>query len=63
MGHGDGIHIEIRADTSRSEETLNWSPMTAALLFDLDGTLVDTDAEHLVAFQRTFATRMPPPPR
>jgi HAD superfamily hydrolase (TIGR01509 family) len=29
--------------------------MTAALLFDLDGTLVDTDAEHLVAFQRVFA--------
>jgi HAD superfamily hydrolase (TIGR01509 family) len=29
--------------------------MTAALLFDLDGTLVDTDAEHLVAFQRAFA--------
>ena len=30
-------------------------PLTAALLFDLDGTLVDTDAEHLVAFQRAFA--------
>ena len=29
--------------------------MTSALLFDLDGTLVDTDAEHLVAFQRAFA--------
>ena len=28
--------------------------MTSALLFDLDGTLVDTDAEHLVAFQRAF---------
>jgi HAD superfamily hydrolase (TIGR01509 family) len=26
-----------------------------ALLFDLDGTLVDSDAEHLVAFQRVFA--------
>jgi HAD superfamily hydrolase (TIGR01509 family) len=26
-----------------------------ALLFDLDGTLVDTDGEHLVAFQRAFA--------
>jgi HAD superfamily hydrolase (TIGR01509 family) len=25
-----------------------------ALLFDLDGTLVDTDAEHLVAFQTVF---------
>jgi HAD superfamily hydrolase (TIGR01509 family) len=25
-----------------------------ALLFDLDGTLVDTDAEHLVAFQKVF---------
>ena len=29
--------------------------MTSALLFDLDGTLVDTDAEHLIAFQRAFA--------
>jgi HAD superfamily hydrolase (TIGR01509 family) len=29
--------------------------MTAALLFDLDGTLVDSDAEHLAAFQRVFA--------
>src|ERR1700733_4357298 len=29
--------------------------MTSALLFDLDGTLVDTDAEHLAAFQRVFA--------
>ena len=26
-----------------------------ALLFDLDGTLVDSDAEHLVAFQKVFA--------
>ena len=26
----------------------------AALLFDLDGTLVDSDAEHLAAFQRVF---------
>ena len=26
-----------------------------ALLFDLDGTLVDTDAEHLIAFQHVFA--------
>ena len=30
--------------------------MTAALLFDLDGTLVDSDAAHLRAFQRVFAT-------
>jgi len=29
--------------------------MKTALLFDLDGTLVDTDAEHLVAFQQVFA--------
>ena len=29
--------------------------MRTALLFDLDGTLVDSDAEHLVAFQRVFA--------
>jgi HAD superfamily hydrolase (TIGR01509 family) len=29
--------------------------MTSALLFDLDGTLVDSDAEHLAAFQRAFA--------
>ena len=28
--------------------------MRTALLFDLDGTLVDSDAEHLVAFQRVF---------
>jgi beta-phosphoglucomutase-like phosphatase (HAD superfamily) len=27
----------------------------AALLFDLDGTLVDSDARHLAAFQRVFA--------
>jgi len=26
-----------------------------ALLFDLDGTLLDSDAEHLIAFQRVFA--------
>ena len=31
------------------------SVMKTALLFDLDGTLVDSDAEHLVAFQRVFA--------
>ena len=29
----------------------------AALLFDLDGTLVDSDAKHLAAFQRVFASR------
>jgi HAD superfamily hydrolase (TIGR01509 family) len=29
--------------------------MTSALLFDLDGTLVDSDAEHLAAFQRVLA--------
>jgi HAD superfamily hydrolase (TIGR01509 family) len=29
--------------------------MKTALLFDLDGTLVDTDAEHLAAFQQVFA--------
>ena len=29
--------------------------MKTALLFDLDGTLVDSDAEHLLAFQRVFA--------
>jgi beta-phosphoglucomutase len=29
--------------------------MTTALLFDLDGTLVDTDHVHLAAFQRVFA--------
>jgi HAD superfamily hydrolase (TIGR01509 family) len=29
--------------------------MKTALLFDLDGTLVDTDALHLAAFQRVFA--------
>ena len=29
--------------------------MRTALLFDLDGTLVDSDAEHLAAFQRAFA--------
>ena len=26
----------------------------AALLFDLDGTLVDSDAKHMAAFQRVF---------
>jgi beta-phosphoglucomutase-like phosphatase (HAD superfamily) len=29
--------------------------MTAALLFDLDGTIVDSDPEHLRAFQTVFA--------
>jgi HAD superfamily hydrolase (TIGR01509 family) len=29
--------------------------MKTGLLFDLDGTLVDSDAEHLIAFQRVFA--------
>lgn len=29
--------------------------MTAALLFDLDGTLIDSDAAHMRAFQRVFA--------
>jgi HAD superfamily hydrolase (TIGR01509 family) len=29
--------------------------MRTALLFDLDGTLVNSDAEHLAAFQRVFA--------
>lgn len=29
--------------------------MTSALLFDLDGTLVDSDAQHFAAFQRVFA--------
>ncbi len=29
--------------------------MTSALLFDLDGTLVDSDAQHFAAFQRIFA--------
>jgi HAD superfamily hydrolase (TIGR01509 family) len=31
------------------------SPMKTALLFDLDGTLLDSDPEHLLAFQRVFA--------
>jgi len=31
--------------------------VTAALLFDLDGTLIDSDAAHLRAFQRVFAAR------
>ncbi len=30
--------------------------MKTALLFDLDGTLVDSDPEHLAAFQRVFGT-------
>jgi HAD superfamily hydrolase (TIGR01509 family) len=29
----------------------------SALLFDLDGTLLDSDAQHLRAFQRVFAAR------
>ena len=29
--------------------------MTQALLFDLDGTLIDSDPDHLVAFQEVFA--------
>jgi beta-phosphoglucomutase-like phosphatase (HAD superfamily) len=31
------------------------SAESAALLFDLDGTLIDSDARHLAAFQRVFA--------
>jgi len=31
--------------------------VTAALLFDLDGTLIDSDGAHLRAFQRVFAAR------
>jgi HAD superfamily hydrolase (TIGR01509 family) len=38
-------------DASRSTRDF----MKTALLFDLDGTLVDSDPEHLVAFQRIFA--------
>jgi HAD superfamily hydrolase (TIGR01509 family) len=30
-------------------------PETQALLFDLDGTLIDSDPDHLVAFQEVFA--------
>jgi HAD superfamily hydrolase (TIGR01509 family) len=29
--------------------------VTPALLFDLDGTLVDSDGDHLIAFQKVFA--------
>jgi beta-phosphoglucomutase-like phosphatase (HAD superfamily) len=29
--------------------------VTQALLFDLDGALVDSDADHLQAFQKVFA--------
>ena len=29
--------------------------MTQALLFDLDGTLIDSDPDHLIAFQEVFA--------
>jgi len=34
---------------------VNAPPVKTALLFDLDGTLVDTDAEHLAAFQRVLS--------
>ena len=34
---------------------MNAPPVKTALLFDLDGTLVDTDAEHLAAFQRVLS--------
>jgi HAD superfamily hydrolase (TIGR01509 family) len=42
-------------DASQYESSEIPGRMKTALLFDLDGTLVDSDAEHLVAFQRIFA--------
>jgi HAD superfamily hydrolase (TIGR01509 family) len=42
-------------DERRSGRSDTRSDMKTALLFDLDGTLVDSDGEHLAAFQRVFA--------
>ena len=43
----------IRALADRRDDV---TATGAALLFDLDGTLIDSDAEHLAAFQRVFAS-------
>ncbi len=40
----------------KSARCCNQTTVNAALLFDLDGTLIDSDAAHLRAFQRVFAT-------
>jgi HAD superfamily hydrolase (TIGR01509 family) len=42
-------------DPSKGDASQALGVEKTALLFDLDGTLVDSDAEHLVAFQRVFA--------
>jgi HAD superfamily hydrolase (TIGR01509 family) len=47
--------VRAPADGSRPARSDPLGDMKTALLFDLDGTLVDSDGEHLVAFQRVFA--------
>jgi HAD superfamily hydrolase (TIGR01509 family) len=52
LADGRRRHVWCASKADRSEIQ---SDMKTVLLFDLDGTLVDSDAEHLVAFQRVFA--------
>ena len=57
MRSADPLTDRRREDIGNAKADVREAPreMKTALLFDLDGTLVDSDPEHLVAFQRVFA--------
>ena len=57
MRSADPLTARRREDIGNANADVPEAPreMKTALLFDLDGTLVDSDPEHLVAFQRVFA--------
>ncbi len=55
-GAGDPVAAGRRGREAAKEDAADIpGAMKTALLFDLDGTLVDSDAQHLTAFQRVFA--------
>ena len=55
-GAGDPVAAGRRGWEAAKEDAADIpGAMKTALLFDLDGTLVDSDAQHLAAFQRVFA--------